>query len=636
MLAQRRNPRRHSFISCSPFCSLMCGIVGYIGPNSAAPRLIAGLRKLEYRGYDSSGIALIAPVDGKNEILLRREVGKIDALQRELDTHPLTADATVGIGHTRWATHGVPSVRNAHPHLSRNGRIAVVHNGIIDNYQELRAQLMARGFEFRSETDTEVLAHLIELNSADTLVDSVRAALRHVQGTFGIAVVSADFPDEMIVARRGSPIVIGSNGTETLVASDVAPIVPYTTSVTFLDDGDIAILTPGRFEIRSLSNTSVSREPTSVDWDPGAAEKGGFEHFMLKEIFEQPEALENCLRGRLIEADGAAKLSGLRLEPRDIASLSNLVVTACGTSYYAGLHGSYAFEQLAGIPARIEQAAEFRYRNPIVSPDTGVIAISQSGETADTLAAVREAARKGALVCSICNVVGSTIAREAGRGIYLHAGPEIGVASTKAFLCQVAVLNMMALLFGRTRRLCNAEGICIVRAMQQLPNLVRSVLAQNDRICAIAEKIAGCTDAFYIGRGYMYPAALEGALKLKEISYLHAEGYHAAELKHGPIALLDEHVPVIACAPSIPGHDKTMGNIQECRARKAPVIVIASEGDESVSAFTEDVIRIPACHEIVAAIPVVVAEQLLAYHVARLRGEPIDQPRNLAKSVTVE
>ena len=435
---------------------------------------------------------------------------------------------------------------------------------------------------------------------------------------------------------ESSLTVIGSNGTETLVASDVAPIVPYTTSVTFLDDGDIAILTPGRFEIRSLSNASVSREPTSVDWDPGAAEKGGFEHFMLKEIFEQPEALENCLRGRLIEADGAAKLSGLRLEPRDIASLSNLVVTACGTSYYAGLHGSYAFEQLAGIPARIEQAAEFRYRNPIVSPDTGVIAISQSGETADTLAAVREAARKGALVCSICNVVGSTIAREAGRGIYLHAGPEIGVASTKAFLCQVAVLNMMALLFGRTRRLSNAEGICIVRAMQQLPNLVRSVLAQNDRICAIAEKIAGCTDAFYIGRGYMYPAALEGALKLKEISYLHAEGYHAAELKHGPIALLDEHVPVIACAPSSPGHDKTMGNIQECRARKAPVIVIASEGDESVSAFTEDVIRIPACHEIVAAIPVVVAEQLLAYHVARLRGEPIDQPRNLAKSVTVE
>lgn len=612
----------------------MCGIIGFVGTTPAVPHLLSGLRKLEYRGYDSAGIAIASPTEP--DIAVRKAVGKIANLDQAIAGHPLEFEGPIGIGHTRWATHGIPSVQNAHPHLSQDGRFAVVHNGIIENFHDLRKQLRELGFEFRSETDTEVLAHLIQLHRADTLIDSVRAALRLVRGTFGIAVVSSCFPNQIVVARRGSPIVIGANETETIVASDVAPIIPYTNKVTFLDDGDIAVLTPGHFEIRSMENTSVSRSETAVDWDPGAAEKGGFEHFMLKEIFEQPEALENCFRGRLLEEDGTAKLSGLRLDPHDIASFDNLVITACGTSYYAGLHGSYAFEQLAGIPTRIEQAAEFRYRNPILSPNAGVIAISQSGETADTLAAVREAARKGATVLSICNIVGSTIAREAGRGIYLHAGPEIGVASTKAFLCQVAVLNMMALLFGRTRRLSNSEGVHIVHALKKLPDLIRSVLEQKDCIRKIAEKYAGCSNAFYIGRGYMYPAALEGALKLKEISYLHAEGYHAAELKHGPIALLDEKVPVVACAPLIPGHDKTIGNIQECRARKSPVIAIATEGDDSIAAFTEDIIRVPQCSELVAALPVVVAEQLLAYYIARFRGEPIDQPRNLAKSVTVE
>ena len=612
----------------------MCGIVGFTGRTPALPFLLDGLRRMEYRGYDSAGVALVGGDPVRLEV--RRAVGKVDALAEALRADPPDGAAACGIGHTRWATHGAPCVRNAHPHLSPDGRIAVVHNGIIDNFLDLRERLRAKGAEFRSDTDSEVIAHLVQECRGGTLLDAVLRALAFVRGTYGIAGVSADAPDEIVVARRGSPVVVGTAGDAAFVASDPAALAGRADRAAFLDDGDVALLRPGSFEIRSLAGAPVVREAAPLDFDPAAVEKGGYEHFMLKEIFEQPEALENCLRGRLLEEEGTAKLSGLRLGPREIASLSNVVVTACGTSYYAGLHGTYAFEQFAGIPARIEQAAEFRYRNPIVAPDTALVSLSQSGETADTLAAVREAKRKGALVLSVCNAVGSTIAREAGRGVYLHAGPEIGVASTKAFLCQVAVLGMMALLFGRTRRLSGAEGGEIVRALASLPDLVRAVLAQNDRIARIAERHAGARDAFYIGRGYQYPAALEGALKLKEISYLHAEGYHAAELKHGPIALLDKSVPVVALVPAGPEHDKTLGNIQECRARKAPVVAIATEGDEDVGAFTEDVIRVPPCPDFVAAVPVVVAEQLFAYHVARLRGAPIDRPRNLAKSVTVE
>ena len=612
----------------------MCGIVGFTGRTPALPFLLDGLRRMEYRGYDSAGVALVGGDPVRLEV--RRAVGKVDALAEALRADPPDGAAACGIGHTRWATHGAPCVRNAHPHLSPDGRIAVVHNGIIDNFLDLRERLRAKGAEFRSDTDSEVIAHLVQECRGGTLLDAVLRALAFVRGTYGIAVVSADAPDEIVVARRGSPVVVGTAGDAAFVASDPAALAGRADRAAFLDDGDVALLRPGSFESRSLEGAPVVREAAPLDFDPAAVEKGGYEHFMLKEIFEQPEALENCLRGRLLEEEGTAKLSGLRLGPREIASLSNVVVTACGTSYYAGLHGTYAFEQFAGIPARIEQAAEFRYRNPIVAPDTALVSLSQSGETADTLAAVREAKRKGALVLSVCNAVGSTIAREAGRGVYLHAGPEIGVASTKAFLCQVAVLGMMALLFGRTRRLSGAEGAEIVRALASLPDLVRAVLAQNDRIARIAERHAGARDAFYIGRGYQYPAALEGALKLKEISYLHAEGYHAAELKHGPIALLDESVPVVALVPAGPEHDKTLGNIQECRARKAPVVAIATEGDEDVGAFTEDVVRVPPCPDFVAAVPVVVAEQLFAYHVARLRGAPIDRPRNLAKSVTVE
>ena len=614
----------------------MCGIVGYIGMRSAPGIILSGLKKLEYRGYDSAGVAL---VEG-GEVKVERSVGKIAALEEKMaGDGSLGSGATLGIGHTRWATHGAPTEANAHPHLSMDGSVAVVHNGIIENYAGLRAKLEAKGYVFKSETDTEVLAQLIQdarENGAENLTEAVTRALKAVRGTYGIAVVSKDEPGKLVVARKGSPIVLGVCDGETIVASDLSAIVRHTNKVIFLDDGDVASLGRDGVDIRTLDSGSVEREAQVVDFSADSVEKGGYEHFMLKEIFEQPEALANTIRGRLVEVDGTAKLAGLQLEARELAGIANIVLTACGTSYYAGLAGAYAFEQFAGIPARVEQAAEFRYRNPIVAPDTALIAISQSGETADTLAATREAKRKGALVLGICNAVGSTIAREAGRGVYLHAGPEIGVASTKAFCCQVAVLVMMALLLGRTRHLSNADGTRMVREIRRLPDLVRRTLEQAEKIKAIAEKHAGARDFFYIGRGYMFPAAMEGALKLKEISYIHAEGYHAAELKHGPIALLEESVPVVACVPRIPGHEKALGNIQECRARKSPVIAIATEGDRDVAGLAQDVIEVPGCADYLSAVPVVVAEQLFAYYVARARGEAIDQPRNLAKSVTVE
>ena len=615
----------------------MCGIVGYIGTRPATGIILTGLKRLEYRGYDSAGIALLDPEGGP--IRLVRAVGKIERLEKKLESvHALSNPSTVGIGHTRWATHGEPTEANAHPHLSMDGTIAVVHNGIIENYAGLRARLESKGYKFRSQTDTEVLAHLVQevRKTTPDLADAVTEALRSVRGTYGIAVVSSADPDRIVVARKGSPIVLGVCDGGTIVASDLSAIVQHTNKVVFLDDGDVATLQRGDLSVRTLDAPAVSRAETVVEWSPDAVEKGGYEHFMLKEIFEQPDALANTIRGRLIALDGTAKLAGLQLDPRELARIRNIVVTACGTSYYAGLAGTYAFEQYAAIPSRIEQAAEFRYRNPIIAPDTALVAISQSGETADTLAACREAKRKGALVLSVCNVVGSTIARETGRGVYLHAGPEIGVASTKAFSCQVAVLDMMALLLGRTRQLSNSTGTEMVNALLRLPAVVSRTLEQEPRIRKIAERYAQARDFFYIGRGYMFPAAMEGALKLKEISYIHAEGYHAAELKHGPIALLDEHVPVVACVPRIPGYDKTLGNIQECRARKSPVVAIATEGDRDIPELADDVVFVPPFPDFLAAIPVVVAEQLLAYHVARLRGEPIDQPRNLAKSVTVE
>ncbi|MEX1047976.1 MAG: glutamine--fructose-6-phosphate transaminase (isomerizing) [Akkermansiaceae bacterium] len=613
----------------------MCGIVGYIGKADAASVLINGLRRLEYRGYDSAGVALL---DG-DRLLVSKAPGKVSMLNERAhsDWSPeVFKRAATGIAHTRWATHGPPTEVNAHPHLDQTGDIALVHNGIIENYRALRSRLEGKGHHFYSETDTEVLAHLIGDCDKGDLFQAICDALHQVDGTFGIAVLSSREPDRIITARRGSPIVIGVGDGETIIASDASAILAHTQRVIYLDDNDIAVVTADSIEIRDLNNCVVTREIAELGLDAGAAEKGGYEHFMLKEIHEQPDSLGNAIRGRLDFNLGTSVLAGMGTSPRELAELGRVVLIGCGTSLHAGLVGEYAFEDLADIHAEVEQAAEFRYRNPILGSRDLVVAISQSGETADTLAAVREANQKGAFVMSLCNVVGSTIARETGRGVYLHAGPEISVASTKAFTCQVAVLLMMALKLGRGRRYSRQDGIALANDIGSIPELVAKVILQSDRIAEIAADYAACEHAFFIGRGPMYPVALEGALKLKEISYIHAEGYHAAELKHGPIALLQEGTPIIALACDIPGKDKTLGNIEECRARGARILGIVTEGDGEAAECMDDCITIPRCHPLVATIPAVVALQLFAYHVARLRGCEIDQPRNLAKSVTVE
>ena len=615
----------------------MCGIVGFASFSTpAVGPLVNGLRRLEYRGYDSAGVAL----QGADGIRVYKQTGKVaelDKLLKEaLKTEADRAKYTIGIAHTRWATHGLPTRANAHPHVADDGNLALVHNGIIENYAALRAGLEKRGCRFLSQTDTEVLAHLVATFDKGDFLSAVSQALKQVEGTYGIATISAKHPGEMIVARKGSPLCIGVGEHVTVVASDVSAIVAYTRQVIYLKDGDIARVTPEGVTVYSLDNAPVSREVQEVDWDLGAIEKGGYEHFMIKEIDEQPDALRNTIRGRLDASAGTAVLAGLNLPPRELAAIRRLVIIGCGTSLHAGMVGKYLFENLADLPTSPEQAAEFRYSNPIVGPDDWVIALSQSGETADTLAAVRESIRKGALVSGLCNVVGSTIAREAGRGVYLHAGPEISVASTKAFTAQVTALLMMALKMGRTRRLSHEEGARLVSEIERIPELVASVIQQNDAIAKIAEKYAQANDMFFIGRGILYPTALEGALKIKEIAYVHAEGYQAAELKHGPIALLSDKTPVVALLADIPGKEKTVGNVQECRARQAPVIGIVTEGDAEAAAHVNDAIVIPRVSTELSPIVTVVALQLFAYHVARLRGCEIDQPRNLAKSVTVE
>ena len=613
----------------------MCGIVGYIGKRSACDILISGLRRLEYRGYDSAGVAL----QTGDRLLIVKQTGKVASLEKylaETVTPELREQAHAGIAHTRWATHGLPTEVNAHPHVADGGHLALVHNGIIENYASLRRQLEARGCVFVSQTDTEVLAHLISTFDAGDLLAAVSQALKRVDGTYGIAVISTRHPGEIVVARKGSPLVIGIGDNETIIASDVSAIVAHTRQVIYLQDGDVARVTAEGPQIFTLDNTSVDRAVSKVEWEVGAAEKSGYAHFMLKEIFEQPTTLQNTIRGRLDLSLGTSVLSGLSLSPRELAAIRRLVIVACGTSLHAGMVGKYLFEGLADLPTDPEQAAEFRYCNPILGPDDLVIAVSQSGETADTLAAVRESIQKGALVAGLCNVVGSTIARESGRGVYLHAGPEIGVASTKAFTAQVTVLLMMALKLGRCRRLSREAGLGLCEEIKNIPKMIETVLTQNDAIATIAEKYARVNNAFFIGRGILYPTALEGALKLKEISYIHAEGYQAAELKHGPIALLDENMPVIALLNDIPGKEKTLGNVQECRARRAPVIGIVTEGDHEAEQSLSDVIRLPRTSVYTAPVVTAVALQLFAYHVARLRGCEIDQPRNLAKSVTVE
>ena len=613
----------------------MCGIVGYIGKADAPTVLLNGLRRLEYRGYDSAGLAVL----DEDRIVISKAPGKVSVLSdRARAEWPADrfARVTTGIAHTRWATHGPPTEVNAHPHLDRSGEIALVHNGIIENYRALRSRLVSKGHFFASETDTEVLAHLIGECDRGDFFQAVCDALHQVEGTFGIAVLSAREPEKIITARRGSSIVIGIGEGETIIASDAAAILAHTQRVIYLNDDDIAIVTAEGVDIRDLHNIPVTREIAELGYDAAAAEKGGYEHFMLKEIHEQPDALANAIRGRLDFSLGSSVLAGMGASARELAALQRVVLVGCGTSLHAGLVGEYAFEDLADIHTEVQQAAEFRYRNPILGSRDLVVAISQSGETADTLAAVREANQKGAFVMSLCNVVGSTIARETGRGVYLHAGPEISVASTKAFTCQVAVLLMMALKLGRGRRFSREEGIQLAKEIDQLPALVSKVLLQNARIAEIAKEYARNEHAFFIGRGPMYPVALEGALKLKEISYVHAEGYHAAELKHGPIALLQPGTPVIAIACDVPGKEKMLGNIEECCARGARVVGLVTERDHATAERMHDFITITRCHPLVATIPAVVALQLFAYHVARHRGCEIDQPRNLAKSVTVE
>lgn len=613
----------------------MCGIVGYTGHQTAATILLSGLKRLEYRGYDSAGIAVQTVQD--QPLSVTRRAGPIANLEVAYQENAAALQsATTGIGHTRWATHGAPSECNAHPHMSQNGHFAIVHNGIIENYAMLRDKLTTQGYTFNSETDSEVIAHLLEACYKGDFTEAVLAALEQLQGAYGIAALSSHHPGTLIAVRKGSPIVAGICRDETIIASDVSAIVAHTDQVIFLDDDDILVATADKTTITSRKTGPVSRPTTTVDWEPGAIEKGGHPHFMLKEIFEQPEAIANTLRGRLLPEEGTAKLSGMQMQPREQASIARMSIAACGTSYYAGMVGKLLIESFAGIPVDVQQAAEFRDRNPIIQRDTCMLAISQSGETADTLVAVREATRKGAAVLGICNGVGSTIAREAGRGVYLHAGPEIGVASTKAFTCQVSVLLMMSILLGRNRRLSLEAGRRIVEQVYQLPELCNQVIAQSDHIRKIAEQYTDMHSCFYIGRGFMFPVAMEGALKLKEISYIHAEGYHAAELKHGPIALLEKKVPVVAVAPAIPGFEKTIANMQECRARQSPVIAITTEGSTEVANHADSLITIPPCEEYLAPIPATVAAQLFAYHVADLRGCPIDKPRNLAKAVTVE
>ncbi|MGH7482969.1 MAG: glutamine--fructose-6-phosphate transaminase (isomerizing) [Longimicrobiales bacterium] len=612
----------------------MCGIVGYIGPSTATPLLIEGLRRMEYRGYDSAGIAIFG--DG-GRLDLRKAVGKISNLESVLENGGALT-GTCGIAHTRWATHGAPTELNAHPHATEEGDIAVVHNGIIENAGTLRRKLESLGHTFTSETDTEVIAHMIEEVYDGVLEDAVRGALRQIEGTYGLAIMSAREPNKIVAARKGSPLLlgIGEDGSY-FVASDVAAVLTHTRQVVYLDDGEMAVLTPAGYQIQSLKGNPIEKEVDEISWDLEAIEKSGFEHFMLKEIMEQPETLRNTMRGRLLEEEGTVKLGGVTLERDELLSIENVVITACGTSWHSGLIGEYMLEEIARIPTEVEYASEFRYRNPVIRENTLVIAISQSGETADTLAAMREARSRGARVMGLVNVVGSTIARDTDFGIYLHAGPEIGVASTKAFTSQVVALALFTVLLARTRgELSVLDGREIIHALRQLPEQVEQVLELNDAIRELARQYTHSPNFLYLGRGYNFPAALEGALKLKEISYIHAEGYPAAEMKHGPIALIDENMPVVVIAPQDGVYEKVLSNVEEVKARGGRVIAVVTEGDTEVSARVDRVIPIPATIDPLAPILVSVPLQLLAYHIAVMRGCNIDQPRNLAKSVTVE
>ncbi|HYM82255.1 MAG TPA: glutamine--fructose-6-phosphate transaminase (isomerizing) [Candidatus Limnocylindria bacterium] len=610
----------------------MCGIVGYVGHRNCLPILIEGLKRLEYRGYDSAGVA----IQSNGSLGIRKAAGKIRVLEERLPDG--LGQGKSGIAHTRWATHGEPNDVNAHPHTDCTGRVALVHNGIIENYLVLKNALIAEGHRFETETDTEVLAHLIEKHLARglKLEQAVGAALRAVEGTFGIAVVCADEPGVLIGARRGSPLVVGVADGEYFLASDVAPIVGHTRQVVYLDDGEMAVLSSSGFHTATIAHEPINKQVTEVEWDLGQIEKGGFSHFMLKEIFEQPDSVRNSMRGRLNVVDGLARLGGLNMTPEEMREIRRIIILACGTSWHAGLIGEYLLEEHARIPVEVEYASEFRYRNPIVDEGTMVLVISQSGETADTLAAMREAQRKGARALGIVNVVGATIARESDGGVYIHAGPEIGVASTKAFTSQVTVLSLLTLVLGRQREMSLETGLALARALDGIPGKIEQILEGHDAVREIAEQYKRHNNFLYLGRGYNFPVALEGALKLKEISYVHAEGYPAAEMKHGPIALIDDNMPVVFICTRDAAYDKVTSNMMEVRARKGRIIAIATEGDDEVLSRADHVLYVPQTLPMLQPLLSVVPLQLLAYHIAVLRGCDVDQPRNLAKSVTVE
>jgi len=610
----------------------MCGIIGYIGKKSALPILLEGLKRMEYRGYDSAGVAFL----GNDQLEVIKKQGKLQKLKDEIGNKKF--DATTGLGHIRWATHGEPSDVNAHPHQDCFGKIAVVHNGIIENYRELKDWLGSQGHKFFSQTDSEIVAHLIEEHyHGNLLEEAVIDALRVIKGAYGLIIFSKNEPEKIVAARLGSPVVIGIiNQEEYLVASDVAAILPYTKQVIYLDEAEIATIKPSGYKVKKLNGDICIHNPQEIEWNLSEAEKGGYEHFMLKEIMEEPETIRASLRGRVILEKGQVKLGGLIDVMDKLKDIERIFIVACGTAHYAGRIGSYIIENLTGIPVEVEYASEFRYQEKPLSPKAAVLAISQSGETADTLAAIRLANKQGLLTLGIVNVVGSSIARETQAGVYNHIGPEIAVASTKAFISQLAILMLLAILLGHQRFLSKEKAQQIIKELLELPDKMESILKNSTSIKAIVEKYQSAGDFIFIGRKLNYPIALEGALKMKEISYVHAEGYPAGELKHGPLALIDQSWPVVAIIPKDSVYEKTLSNLEEVKARGGRIIAVATEGDEEIKKIANDVVFIPKTLEILYPILTVLPLQLLAYYLAKVKGRDIDQPRNLAKSVTVE
>lgn len=610
----------------------MCGIVGYIGEKNCVPILLNGLKRLEYRGYDSAGIGIL----DKNHSIVVKQKGKVSFLEEKVEQ--LDLESQIGIGHTRWATHGIPNEQNAHPHTNSDGTLFLIHNGIIENYQVLKKGLINIGYNFNSETDSEVVVHLIDnfIKRGYDLTRAVQLALNEVEGTYGLAIVYSSEPDKIVAARKGSPLVVGIGDNENFIASDVSAILAHTKQVIYLEDGEVAVIKKDSFQAKTIYDKDIEKEIHEITMTLDEIDRGGYTHFMLKEIMEQPETVRNSLRGRILEEQGTTVLGGLTDVVDQLVNSKRIIITACGTSWHAGLVGEYMFEQFCRIPTEVEYASEFRYRNPIIEKDDAIFFISQSGETADTLAALKEAKMKGALVLGICNVVGSSIARETNAGVYTHAGPEIGVASTKAFTSQLTVLALITLLIARRKTMSRVDGQSIAQELKLLPEKIEKILQLNDEIENIAEEFKDASNFLYLGRGYNFPVALEGALKLKEISYIHAEGYPAAEMKHGPIALIDENMPAVFIAPKDSTYDKIISNIQEVKARGGRIIAIANEDDNEIDKLVDHVIKIPQTIRMLMPILTVIPLQLLAYHIAVKKGLNVDQPRNLAKSVTVE